>query len=94
MSDTQNWSAKRFLWSGLLTLAVLVFGLGAWSVFTSIAGAIVASGVIEVASTRQIVQHGEGGVVRKFWSPMATLLPLVRCCSGSMAPCCAPNSPS
>jgi len=63
MSDTQDWSAKRFLWSGLLTLAVLVFGLGAWSVFTSIAGAVVASGVVEVASTRQIVQHGEGGVV-------------------------------
>ena len=63
MSDTQDWSAKRFLWSGLFTLAILIFGLGAWSVFTSIAGAIVASGVIEVASTRQIVQHGEGGVV-------------------------------
>lgn len=63
MSDTQDWSAKRFLWSGLLTLAVLIFGLGAWSVFTSIAGAVVASGVVEVASTRQIVQHGEGGVV-------------------------------
>ena len=65
MSETAepNWSAKRILWAGLLTLAVLVFGLGAWSVFTSIAGAIVASGVIEVASTRQIVQHDEGGVV-------------------------------
>jgi len=65
MSDTSdpNWSAKRFLWAGLLTLAVLVFGLGAWSVFSKIAGAVVASGVIEVASTRQIVQHGEGGVV-------------------------------
>ena len=62
MAET-DWSAKRFLWSGLLTLAVLVFGLGAWSVFTSIAGAVVASGVVEVASTRQIVQHGEGGVV-------------------------------
>lgn len=60
---SQNWSARRFLWSGLLTLAVLIFGLGAWSIFTSIAGAIVASGVIEVASTRQIVQHDEGGVV-------------------------------
>ena len=58
-----DWSAKRFLWSGLLTLALLVLGLGAWSVFTSIAGAVVASGVVEVASTRQIVQHGEGGVV-------------------------------
>ncbi len=63
MSDTQDWSTKRFLWSGLFTLAILIFGLGAWSVFTSIAGAIVASGVVEVASTRQIVQHGEGGVV-------------------------------
>lgn len=62
-ASAPNWSAKRFLWSGLLTLAVLVLGLGAWSVFSKIAGAVVASGVIEVASTRQIVQHDEGGVV-------------------------------
>ena len=62
-APAENWSAKRFLWTGVFTLAVLIFGLGAWSVFTSIAGAVVASGVIEVASTRQIVQHDEGGVV-------------------------------
>ena len=58
-----TWSAKRFLWAGIFTLLILVFGLGAWSVMTKIAGAVVASGVIEVASTRQIVQHDEGGVV-------------------------------
>ena len=65
MSETQapNWSAKRFLWTGIITLFVLIFGLGAWSVFTKIAGAVVASGVVEVDSSRQIVQHGEGGVV-------------------------------
>ena len=58
-----SWSAKRFLWSGILTLVILVLGLGVWSVQTKIAGAVVASGVIEVASSRQVVQHQEGGIV-------------------------------
>jgi len=59
----QSLSAKRFLWVGIFTVFLLVFGLGAWSVMTKIAGAVVASGVIEVDSSRQIVQHDEGGVV-------------------------------
>lgn len=49
---------------GFLTVAVLVLGFGAWGVFASIAGAVVAPGRIEVDQNRQVVQHLEGGVVR------------------------------
>lgn len=58
-----NWSATRPLFWGFLTLALLIGGLGAWSVLTNLAGAIVAPGQIEVAQNRQIVQHVDGGVV-------------------------------
>ncbi|MDT8854569.1 HlyD family type I secretion periplasmic adaptor subunit [Paracoccaceae bacterium Fryx2] len=47
----------------MLTLVALVGGFGIWSVATSIAGAIVASGQLEVEQSRQIVQHPDGGVV-------------------------------
>lgn len=53
----------RALWLGWLTLLVMVGGLGAWSVMTTIAGAIVASGRIEVEQNRQVLQHPDGGVV-------------------------------
>lgn len=48
---------------GLLTLAVLLGGLGVWSVTVTIAGAVVASGQVMVESNRQVVQHPDGGVV-------------------------------
>jgi HlyD family secretion protein len=51
--------------TGFITLFVLVFGLGAWSLFTQMAGAVVGSGVVEVETKRQVVQHATGGVVGK-----------------------------
>ncbi|MBZ4023608.1 RTX toxin [Rhodobacter sp. TJ_12] len=56
-------SPRNALILGFLTLAVLVGGFGAWSVFSSISGAVVASGQVEVDQNRQVVQHPEGGVV-------------------------------
>lgn len=58
-----EWSARRHVWLGFGVLAVLFGGFGLWSVTTSISGAVVASGVIEVDQHRQIVQHPDGGVV-------------------------------
>lgn len=58
-----RWSASRPLRVGLLAVAILVFGLGAWAAFASISGAVVAPGRLKVASERQVVQHLEGGVV-------------------------------
>ena len=58
-----HWSAGRPLFWGFLTLALLIGGLGMWSVLTTLAGAIIAPGQIEVARNRQVVQHVDGGVV-------------------------------
>ncbi len=67
MTDTspqgRTWSARGPLMWGFLTLLVVVGGFGTWSVMTTLAGAIIASGQLEVEQKRQIVQHPDGGVV-------------------------------
>ena len=65
MSEAVKWSMARPLWMGWITTAVLVVGFGGWSVLTSIAGAVVTSGKIEVDQQRQIVQHPDGGVIEE-----------------------------
>jgi len=56
-------SARKSVLLGGITAGVLVFGLGLWSVASEISGAIVASGQLEVAESRQVVQHPDGGVI-------------------------------
>lgn len=63
IGPVRSWSAWSPLIWGMLTLVLLVGGLGAWSVFTTISGAVIAPGQIEVAQNRQVVQHPDGGVV-------------------------------
>jgi HlyD family secretion protein len=64
MNGTESrWSATRPLAGGFLTLAVLVIGLGTWSVFATLSGAVIAPGQIEVSQRRQVVQHPNGGVI-------------------------------
>lgn len=58
-----EWSARGPVLMGVLVLVLLVGGFGGWAVFAQIAGAVVASGKIEVERNRQIVQHLDGGVV-------------------------------
>ena len=58
-----RWSARMPMAVGFTSLALLVGGVGAWSVGTEIAGAVVAPGTIQLESNRQVVQHPEGGVV-------------------------------
>ena len=60
---SRPWSARLPLFIGFLTIAVLLGTLGAWSVGTRIAGAVVAPGQVRVESQRQVVQHPDGGVV-------------------------------
>ncbi|MFA9229410.1 MAG: HlyD family type I secretion periplasmic adaptor subunit [Microgenomates group bacterium] len=57
------WSARRPVLLGSVALAILIGGFGAWSTLTTIAGAVVSPGMIEVAQNRQVVQHPDGGVV-------------------------------
>ncbi|MCF6304225.1 MAG: HlyD family type I secretion periplasmic adaptor subunit [Rhodobacteraceae bacterium] len=61
---TQNkWRTRRFVTLGMLAMLGLFGGLGYWSATSQIAGAIVTSGMIQVESNRQVVQHPTGGVV-------------------------------
>ncbi|QIE57039.1 HlyD family type I secretion periplasmic adaptor subunit [Pikeienuella piscinae] len=62
---SRRWPAGRHLGLGVLTLLLLVVGLGGWSAFASISGAIVAQGKLKVESERQVVEHPEGGVVKE-----------------------------
>ena len=64
-AERPSWSAKRPIIVGILALILLVAGFGSWAGMTEIAGAIVASGRIEVESNRQVVQHPDGGVVEE-----------------------------
>lgn len=57
------WSARRPLLVGFGTIAALVVFFGGWSMLTTIDGAVVSPGVIEVDQNRQVVQHPDGGVV-------------------------------
>lgn len=63
MSVESNWPARRPLIIGLLAVLILVGGFGSWSVLSSISGAVVATGKIEVDRNRQVVQHLDGGIV-------------------------------
>lgn len=57
------WSARMPLAIGFGALLILLGGFGTWSARSTIAGAIVAEGRVEVEQNRQVVQHPDGGVV-------------------------------
>ncbi|QBY02144.1 HlyD family type I secretion periplasmic adaptor subunit [Rhodophyticola sp. CCM32] len=57
------WSVRGPIFLGLLAVAALLGGFGTWAALSNIAGAVVASGQIEVDQNRQAIQHPEGGVV-------------------------------
>jgi HlyD family secretion protein len=48
---------------GLVTTAVLIGGTVGWGMMTTITGAVVTTGQLEVDQHRQIVQHADGGIV-------------------------------
>ncbi|MBZ4023555.1 hypothetical protein CKO11_13920 [Rhodobacter sp. TJ_12] len=60
---TMDWSPRRFLLWGFVTLFLGLGGFVAWAVATEITGAVVASGRVEVAARRQVLQHPDGGIV-------------------------------
>ncbi|PLL11933.1 HlyD family type I secretion periplasmic adaptor subunit [Tabrizicola sp. TH137] len=55
--------ARRHALLGLAALATLVGTLGLWGGLTTLDGAVIAPGQVEVAQNRQVVQHPDGGVV-------------------------------
>jgi HlyD family type I secretion membrane fusion protein len=65
MSSAKKWSAWKPVTIGFIGVAILFGGFGTWSVTSNIAGAIIASGRIEVDRNRQVVQHETGGTIAK-----------------------------
>lgn len=58
-----KWSAAFPVWTGMLGVSALVGVLGVWGHFATISGAVIVSGMIQVESFRQVVQHSQGGIV-------------------------------
>ena len=52
-----------YIAAGLLIVAIMFGGLGAWGSLTSLTGAAIAPGVVSVDSNRKTIQHLQGGSV-------------------------------
>ncbi|CUH76392.1 Type I secretion system membrane fusion protein PrsE [Tritonibacter multivorans] len=63
MNENNKWSVRNSIFLGMFGLAVLLGGFGSWATLSTIAGAVVATGRIEVDRNRQVVQHLDGGIV-------------------------------
>lgn len=61
--STRKWPVAGSVWLGVIGIVLLVGGFALWAATSQIAGAVIASGQIEVEHHRQIVQHPDGGVV-------------------------------
>ncbi len=62
-ASPNTWSTRKPIITGLVTIALLLAFFVGWGMFTTLSGAVVASGVIQVEQNRQVVQHPDGGVV-------------------------------
>ncbi|MCT8159110.1 HlyD family type I secretion periplasmic adaptor subunit [Pseudoruegeria sp. SHC-113] len=61
------WSPRGALIVGFIAVFILVGGFGYWAARSQIAGAIIASGQIQVDQNQQVVQHPDGGVVEEIF---------------------------
>ncbi len=61
--NPKAWSSSRPIWTGMLTIIALIAFFVGWGMLTTISGAVIASGVIQVEQNRQVVQHPDGGLV-------------------------------
>jgi HlyD family type I secretion membrane fusion protein len=51
--------------AGFLVIALGAAAFGAWAAFAPLSGAVIASGYVKVDLNRKVVQHQEGGLVRR-----------------------------
>lgn len=58
-------SMRNYQLIGFIGLIVVAGSIGAWSLLSSIQGAIIASGLTKVEGNSKKVQHGEGGIVTR-----------------------------
>jgi HlyD family secretion protein len=62
-NQPSKWRGGLPMGLGVASVFVLVAVLGGWGSQAKLAGAVIASGAIEVESRRQVVQHEQGGLV-------------------------------
>lgn len=58
-------SPVRTIVMGLIVIGVFFGGLGSWAALAKIHGAVIAGGQVEVDLEKKVVQHLEGGIVKK-----------------------------
>lgn len=63
-----RWKLHGIVVFSALAMVMFVGGFGAWAALSSLSGAVMASGQIEVERNRQIVQHPDGGVVETIYA--------------------------
>lgn len=56
---------RAVTWTGTILMGTFVVGFGAWSAAAPLQSAAIATGLVEVESSRKTIQHLEGGIVRK-----------------------------
>ena len=61
--DNPRWKLRGVVMFAVLAMVMFAGGFGAWAALSSLSGAVIASGQVEVDRNRQVVQHPDGGVV-------------------------------
>lgn len=56
---------RAVAWTGNLLICFFVLGFGIWAVLAPLKSAAIASGVVEPETSRKLIQHLEGGIVRQ-----------------------------
>lgn len=54
---------SRYVTLGMLTCALLIFGVGGWAAVAKLSSAVIATGQVVVSSNLKKVQHPDGGIV-------------------------------
>ncbi|MBO6758461.1 MAG: HlyD family type I secretion periplasmic adaptor subunit [Roseibium sp.] len=62
---TESFSPRPFIFWGYITIFLFFGVLGGWAATAPLGSAVIASGVLSVESSKKIVDHYEGGIVRE-----------------------------
>lgn len=54
---------NRYILGGIITIIILVFGIGGWAIMAKISGAVIGQGLLVVEGKPKIVQHLDGGLI-------------------------------
>ncbi|MCJ8325166.1 MAG: HlyD family type I secretion periplasmic adaptor subunit [Rhizobiales bacterium] len=67
-SDTKNTSSfMPYIFSGLIAIILLIFGIGGWATIAKISGAVIAQGQVVVEGKPKSVQHLDGGLIAQIY---------------------------